>query len=108
MMTVAPVLVARTMGRSNSSARMRLICRCWSIATVLPNQPMLLTLTNTVGAWPGRKARAQLFAKQVFVADVGRQRWPRQANDGWPTAPRLKSPSGMFIRLGEPLGTAAE
>jgi hypothetical protein len=53
---------------------MRLICRCWSIATVLPNQPMLLTLTKTVGACAGvGKARAQLLAKQVFVADVGRQ-----------------------------------
>src|SRR5689334_16979767 len=41
---------ARITGRSNSSARMRLICRCWSIATESPNQPMLLTFTKIVGA----------------------------------------------------------
>ena len=58
MMTVAPVLVARTMGRSSSRARIRLICRCWSTAKVLPNQPMLLKFTSTVGAWAGSKNRA--------------------------------------------------
>ena len=53
MITVAPVLVARIIGRSNSSVRMRLICRCWSMATELPNQAMLLTLTKIVGAEAG-------------------------------------------------------
>ena len=53
---------------------MRLICRCWSIATVSPNQAMLLTLTRIVGAVAGSaKLRAELLAEQVFIADVGRQ-----------------------------------
>ena len=50
MTAVAPVLVARNIGRSNSSVRIREICRCWSTAMVSPNQPMLLTLANIVGA----------------------------------------------------------
>ena len=33
-MAVAPVLVARTLGRCSSSERMRAICRCWSTAIV--------------------------------------------------------------------------
>ena len=58
MMAVAPVLVARSTGRSNSSARTRLMARCWSIATVSPNQPMLLRLTKAVGAVAGSAKRA--------------------------------------------------
>jgi len=50
MMTVAPVLVARTIGRANSSARMREMDRCSSMATESPNHAMLLTLSRMVGA----------------------------------------------------------
>jgi len=48
--TVAPVLVARSIGRWNSNVRMREMCKCWSMAMVSPNQPMLLMLANIVGA----------------------------------------------------------
>ena len=58
---------------ANSSARMREICRCWSIAIVLPNQPMLLRLARIVGAVArAAKRAAELLAEQVLVADVGR------------------------------------
>ena len=50
MTTVAPVLVARTIGRANSSERMREMARCWSMATESPNHAMLLTLSRIVGA----------------------------------------------------------
>ena len=50
MTTVAPVLVARIIGRCSSSERMREILRCCSTAIVLPNQPMLLMLARIVGA----------------------------------------------------------
>ena len=49
MMAVAPVLVARSMGRPSSRLRMREMFKCWSMATVSPNQAMLLRLTITVG-----------------------------------------------------------
>ena len=57
MMAVAPVLVARSIGRWNSSARRREICRCWATAIVSPNQPMLLRLANSVGALAGSAKR---------------------------------------------------
>jgi hypothetical protein len=50
MTAVAPVLVARSIGRWNSKARIREILRCWSTAMVSPNQAMLLRLTNALGA----------------------------------------------------------
>jgi len=55
---VAPVLVARSIGRWNSSVRMRDICRCWSIAMVLPNHAMLLRLAKIVGAVAASRKRS--------------------------------------------------
>jgi hypothetical protein len=68
------------------------------MAMVSPNQPMLLTLANMVGALAGsaRSAR-QFLAEQVFVADVGRHALRLHINDGGRQRPREKSPSGMFI-----------
>ena len=57
MIAVAPVLVARIIGRWNSSARRREMFRCWTVATVSPNQPMLLRLARTVGAVAGLAKR---------------------------------------------------
>jgi len=55
---VAPVLVARIIGRCSSSERMREMRRCCSIAIVLPNQPMLLRLARIVGAFCAGTNRA--------------------------------------------------
>ncbi len=49
MIAVAPVFVARSIGRWNSSDRMREMFRCWSMAIVSPNQPMFDRLANIVG-----------------------------------------------------------
>ena len=47
MAAVTPVLVARTIQRPVSSARICENCRCWSAASDSPNQASLLTLRST-------------------------------------------------------------
>lgn len=44
-----PELVARMVGRFSSMLRMRAICKCCGITTVLPNQAILLMLTKSEG-----------------------------------------------------------
>lgn len=41
-----PALAALTIGRRNSTDRIRAIARCWRGATVSPNQASLVTLTS--------------------------------------------------------------
>jgi hypothetical protein len=57
MITVAPCWWPGSWA-AELQRRMRLICRCWSIATESPNQAMLLTLTKIVGAVAGSAKRA--------------------------------------------------
>ena len=100
MTAVAPVLVARSIGRCNSSERMpRDAAGAASIAIVSPNQPMLLRLAKIVGAVRGvGEARRELLAEQVLVADVGRDALAADVERRrGAAAPRSKSPSGMFI-----------
>ena len=103
MTTVAPVLVARTIGRWNSSARMREIARCWSIAIESPNQAMLLTLSSTVGASAASaEVRADLVAEQVLVADVGRDALARQTKGGCASAAAAEVAERDVHHVGEP------
>ena len=75
MMAVAPVLVARSMGRPSSMARMREMFRCWSTAKVLPNQTRGVLLADVQGragvtpyaAWAGRWGLWPLVALGVLV-----------------------------------------
>ena len=89
-------------GASGAGTRACACARCSGAAArrcVSPNQPMLLTLAKH-----RRRLRRvdetprQLFAEQVFVADVRRHALaaaPRTTAGS--AAPRAKSPSGMFI-----------
>ena len=73
MIAVAPVLVARIIGRWNSSARMREMFRCCTVAMVSPNQPILLDVGQHRGRRGGvGEAARQFLAEQVLVADIGR------------------------------------
>ena len=90
MTAVAPVLVARTWPRWNSSARMRENCRCWSWIMRLPNHARLVALAISVAASGPTIEVGEVLAEQILVADqrphaLARRPW----NDAVSTPLRL-------------------
>ena len=97
MTAVAPVLVARTWPRWNSSARMRENCRCWSWIMRLPNQARLVALASSggrVGARPppARSPRRTDPRSRSAAARAARRRRTTRCR-----RPLAWSPIGIFI-----------
>src|SRR6266851_4750757 len=102
---VTPVLVARSIVRPVSSARMREICRCWLGASESPNQATLETFTRSVACGSCRMISSPKASSQQMF---GATSCPPSASGLGFSGPGEKSDSGtasvLTIQL-KPQGT---